>query len=63
MPSGRVRSLHERKRFGFIARPAPFEDVFFHKSDAPTDVAIGEDVVFAVEYGDRGPRAVRVERA
>lgn len=62
MPTGEVRFLHARKRFGFIKRAAPHEDVFFHKSDAHPEIDVGDTVTFEVQHSDRGPRAVTVDQ-
>lgn len=63
MPKGTVRLFHERKSFGFITRPDPYPDVFFSITDIkggpPTR---GTEVAFEIRHGDRGPRAVQIER-
>lgn len=63
MPTGQVRLFHERKSYGFIERDGPYADVFFHISDIEGEPPERDTPVeFELRYGDRGPRAVEVER-
>jgi len=60
---GTVKFFHDQKNYGFIESDEAEDDVFFHVSDLDAEAAEeGDDVEFEQEEGDRGPRAVNVEK-
>lgn len=61
---GTVKFFNERKNFGFIEPEEGDEDLFVHRSDVESGtLAEGDEVEFEQEQGDKGPRAVNVEKA
>lgn len=69
MPSGVVKWFDDEKGFGFIAVTDPAgPDVFAHYSEIlgngrRTTLSEGEKVEFEIDAtGERGPRALRVQR-
>lgn len=49
--------------YGFIRCDDVDDDVFYHMEDVGgSDVEEGEKVVFDVEFADKGPRAINLER-
>jgi len=61
--NGKVKFFNETKQFGFIAGEDG-KEYFVHKS-AVGDLMLKENdsVSFDVEEGDRGPKAVNVQKA
>lgn len=60
---GTIKFFHDQKNYGFIESDEADDDVFFHVSDLDAESAEeGQDVEFEQEEGDRGPRAVNVEK-
>lgn len=63
---GKVKTLTE-KGFGFITIPGSKKDMFFHVRNLQgityEDLQLGDELVFNVEEGERGPYAVDIERA
>ncbi len=61
---GTVKFFHDRKKYGFITPDDEGEDVFFHVSDLVEEESVseGDEVEFETEEGDRGPKAVNVEK-
>ena len=64
MVSGTVKFFNRTKHFGFIAGDDG-TDYFVHSTGLNPGVAIdeGDKVSFDVVEGDRGPKAVNVEKA
>ncbi len=64
---GTVRWFDARKGYGFIDRDDGLGSVFVHYSDIEMDgyksLEEGDRVSFEVQEGDRGPKAVHVQRA
>lgn len=62
---GKVKWFNEAKGFGFIQQDNG-ADVFVHysaiKSDGFKTLAEGQKVMFDIVDGDRGPKAVNVEK-
>lgn len=60
---GTVKFFDPEKGFGFIS-PEEGNDVFVHISALPegTELQEGDEVSFDVEQGDRGPKAVNVQK-
>lgn len=60
---GTVKFFDPEKGFGFIS-PEEGNDVFVHISALPegTELQEGDEVTFDVEQGDRGPKAVNVQK-
>ncbi len=54
------------KGFGFIAREGEEKDLFFHASELQNvsfdDLREGDKVSFDIEDGDKGPRAVAINK-
>ncbi len=61
---GTVKFFNEAKGFGFIAGEDG-KDVFVHKSSLGEGVTLHENdsVTYDVEQGDRGAKAVNVQKA
>ena len=64
--TGTIKALIE-KGFGFIAREGETKDLFFHSKElvgvAFSDLRIGDTVTFEVIESEKGPAAVKVQRA
>ena len=64
--SGRVKWFSDQKGYGFIARDDD-ADVFVHHSAIKMDgfrtLRQGEDVVYELKDGTKGPQAVNVSKA
>ncbi|MFB6147699.1 MAG: cold shock domain-containing protein, partial [Candidatus Nanohaloarchaea archaeon] len=54
----------DQKNYGFIETEDMDDDVFFHVSELPEGAGVeeGDEVEFEQEEGDRGPKAVNVEK-
>ena len=61
---GKVKFFNEMKGFGFIAGDDG-KEYFVHQTGLKEGIAINENdaVSFDVEEGDRGPKAVNVNKA
>lgn len=60
---GTVKFFNDRKNYGFIEPEDGDEDLFVHSSDIESGSLNEEDEVeFEQEEGDKGPRAVNVEK-
>lgn len=61
---GTVKFFHDRKKYGFITPDDEGEDLFFHVSDLGEEESVseGDEVEFEVGEGDRGPKAVNVQK-
>ena len=59
---GKVKFFNEMKGFGFIAGEDT-KEYFVHQTGLKAGTALHENdaVVFEVEEGDKGPKAVKVE--
>ena len=63
MATGKVKWFDARKGYGFISPDDQQEDVFVHHSQVQgEDLRDGEEVEFDVEEGDKGLKAVNVQR-
>jgi CspA family cold shock protein len=64
---GKVKWFNGSKGFGFIEREDKEKDVFVHSSavrDAGLDILNeGDELTFEVENGDKGPSAVKLQKA
>lgn len=64
MATGTIKKLVRERGFGFI-QGQDGRELFFHRSALPGEgfdaLAEGQAVEFAVEKGDKGPRAVNVK--
>ncbi|MGV8152470.1 MAG: cold-shock protein [Candidatus Nanoarchaeia archaeon] len=61
---GTVKFFNQTKEFGFISGNDG-KDYFVHKTGLGKDVMLSENdvVTFEVEQGDRGPKAVKVNKS
>ena len=64
---GKVKWFNGSKGYGFIERDDKEKDVFVHSS-AVNDSGIGslnegDELTFEVENGDKGPSAVKLQKA
>jgi CspA family cold shock protein len=64
---GKVKWFNGTKGYGFIERDDKEKDVFVHSS-AVTDSGIGslnegDELTFEVENGEKGPSAVKLQKA
>lgn len=60
---GTVKFFNEVKNFGFIEPEDGEEDFFVHRSDVVSgSLTEGDEVEFEPEEGDKGPKAVSVEK-
>ena len=64
---GKVKWFNATKGFGFIEREDKEKDVFVHSS-AVRDAGLkflneGDELTFEVENGDKGPSAVKLQKA
>ncbi|KXA97905.1 cold-shock protein [candidate division MSBL1 archaeon SCGC-AAA259J03] len=58
-----VKFFDDRKNYGFIEPKGRGEDHFVHASDIESGpLNEGDEVEFDSEQGDKGPRAVNVEK-
>lgn len=66
MQSGKVKWFSDQKGYGFIAREEA-SDVFVHHTAIEMDgfrtLRQGEDVVYELKEGTKGPQAVLVKKA
>ena len=64
MATGKVKWFDPDRGFGFIKPDDRQEDVFVHYSEVQgDDLRDGEEVEFEVEQGDKGLKAVGVQRS
>ena len=64
---GKVKWFNPTKGFGFIEREDKQKDVFVHSS-AVRDAGLkflneGDELTFEVENGEKGPSAVKLQKA
>lgn len=57
---GRVEYYNEEKGYGFIKDLGSVNKYFFHRSNAPKEVKVGDTVVFELEKGQKGINAVNI---
>ena len=66
MPTGTVKWFNDDKGFGFITPEDGSKDLFVHQSDIQGEgfrsLSEGASVAFDVEAGDKGPKAVNVQK-
>ena len=66
MANGTVKWFNESKGFGFITQDDGGADVFVHYSEIKGDgfktLAEGDVVTFDVVEGDKGPKAINIEK-
>ena len=64
--TGTIKTLTQ-KGFGFIAREGEVKDLFFHSKELVgvtyDELKVGDKVSFEVTEGEKGPAAVKVQRA
>jgi len=64
---GKVKWFNGKKGYGFIEREDKEKDVFVHHT-AVTEAGLqyineGDEITFEVENGDKGPSAVKLQKA
>ena len=64
MVKGTVKFFNRTKGFGFITSEEDEKDYFVHYSNVENEAELndGDSVSFEVEEGDRGPKAVKVQK-
>lgn len=66
MANGTVKWFNESKGFGFITQDDGGADVFAHYSEIKGEgfktLAEGDVVTFEVVEGDKGPKAINIEK-
>jgi len=66
METGKIARLTD-KGYGFISRDGQDKDLFFHSNELQgvsyDELREGDMVSFEVEQGQKGPNAVRVQKA
>jgi CspA family cold shock protein len=66
MQKGKIARLMD-KGYGFIAVEGQEKDLFFHANElmdlAFDDLREGDEVEFEIQNGDKGPNAVKVQKA
>ena len=66
MPTGTVKWFNDDKGFGFITPDDGGKDLFVHQSEIAgagfRTLNEGARVSFEVEAGDKGPKAVKVQK-
>lgn len=66
MPQGKVKWFNDQKGFGFVTPDDGSPDVFVHHSailgSGFKSLAENDIVTFDIEQGQKGPRAVNVQK-
>lgn len=62
MKTGTVKFFNRDKRFGFITESGTSKDYFVHESGCDDVIADGDNVVFEIGEGKKGPMAVNVRQ-
>jgi CspA family cold shock protein len=62
---GKVKFFDAGKGFGFIISDEDGKEYFVHQTGLKEGVRLedGDEVTFDIEEGDKGPRAVNVDKA
>ena len=60
--SGVVKFFLQEKGYGFILDDVSGKDVFVHFSGTLDRIKQGDEVLFDIETGEKGPKAIKVKR-
>ena len=60
--SGVVKFFLQEKGYGFILDDVSGKDVFVHFSGTLDRIKQGDEVLFDIETGEKGPKAINVKR-
>ena len=60
--NGKVTFYDDEKGFGFIKNPLSHDSHFFHFSECPDPLAIGDKVEFELIRGEKGMNAVKITK-
>ena len=58
--NGKVTFYDDEKGFGFIKNPLNQDSYFFHFSECPDQLAVGDKVEFELIKGEKGMNAVKI---
>jgi len=58
--NGKVTFYDDEKGFGFIKNPLNHDSYFFHFSECPDTLTIGDNVEFELIRGEKGMNAVKI---
>ena len=60
--NGKVTFYDDEKGFGFIKNPLNQDSYFFHFSECPDQLDVGDKVEFDLVKGEKGMNAVKIDK-